>query len=100
MVAFAGSPGQLHGRRGTAVNSPPKLARTADPERRRSDRIGRCSAIAGRDPRDAAKADALIGEITRLVLARLAIDAVRIDLTVVDAAGLLGKAAADVIAIG
>src|SRR5207247_7366752 len=69
-------------------------------ERSRGHRIDGCSAIGGRDPRDAAEADALIGEIARLILARLAIDAVRIDLAVMDAAGLLGKPIADVIAIG
>src|SRR4029077_9613574 len=56
--------------------------------------------VGGGYPRDAPKADPLIGKFARLVLARLAIDAVRIDLTVMDAAGLFGKAGADVIAIG
>src|SRR5262249_58612942 len=44
--------------------------------------------------------DPFIGEFMRLVFARFAIDAVRIDLAIVDAASLLSKAVPDVIAIG
>src|SRR6516225_4427393 len=59
-----------------------------------------CSAVGRRDPRNAAKADPLIAEFAGLVLTRFAIDAVRIDLAIVDAASLLGKAIADIIAVG
>src|SRR5439155_7311014 len=54
----------------------------------------------GLDPRDAAELDAFLGQGLRFVVARFAIDAVRIDLAVMNAARLLGKALADVIAIG
>src|SRR6202035_5056521 len=52
-----------------------------------------------RDPRDAAKADPLILEFSRLLLAGLAVDAVRIDFAIMDAPGFFGKALADVIAM-
>src|SRR6266478_7358808 len=91
MVARAGSWGQLYGRSSAAVNS-------------RSGSSGRwpelCSAVGRWDPRDAPKTDPLIGKFARLVLARLAVNAVRVDLTIMDSAGLFGKAGADVIAIG
>src|SRR5207302_10519947 len=53
----------------------------------------------GLDPGDAAELDALFGQRLRFVAARLAIDAVRIGLAVMDAARLLGKALADIIAV-
>src|SRR6202022_1911297 len=63
-------------------------------------RLEHYSGVGRWDPRDAPKTDPLIGKFARLVLARLAVDAVRVDLTIMDAADLFGKAGADVIAIG
>src|SRR5215472_7698875 len=57
------------------------------------------SAVSRRDPGDAAKTDPLFAELARLVLAGLAINAVGIDLAVMDATRLLGKTIADIIAI-
>src|SRR5207248_11245470 len=54
----------------------------------------------GLDPGDAAELDALIGERPRFFGARLAIDRMRVGLAVMNAARLLGKALADIIAIG
>src|SRR5438445_13281606 len=56
--------------------------------------------VGWRDPGYAAKADPLIGQISRFFIGSLAIDAVRIDLTVVNTAGFFRKAIADVIAVG
>src|SRR5438067_399707 len=53
-----------------------------------------------RDPGDAAKADPLIREFSRLLFAGLAVDAVRIDFAIVNAPGFFGEALADVIAVG
>src|SRR6266403_1731216 len=58
------------------------------------------SAVGMRDPGDAAKADPLIFEFSRFLFAGLAVDAVRIDLAIVDAPGFFGKALADVMAVG
>ena len=44
-----------------------------------------------RDPGDPAKADPLIREFSRFLFAGLAVDAVRIDLAVMDAPGFFGK---------
>src|SRR5215472_7449701 len=57
------------------------------------------SAVGRRDPGDAAKTDPLFAELARLVLAGLAINAVGIDLAVMDTTRLLGKTVADIIAI-
>src|SRR5580692_3953624 len=53
-----------------------------------------------RNPGNPAKADPLIFEFSRFLLAGLAVDAVRIDLAIVDAPGFFRKALADVIAVG
>src|SRR5438046_67806 len=81
MVAVARFGGQLYGHGGAAV-SPPR------------------SAVGGRDPGDAAKADPFIGEFSRLLFARLAVDAVRVDFAIMDTPGFFGKSVADVIAMG
>src|SRR5271155_1216229 len=53
---------------------------------------GRSLGVRRRNPGDAAEADALFGQLARFFGARFAIDAVRIDFAIVDAARLLGKA--------
>src|ERR1700730_85324 len=52
----------------------------------------------GLDPGDAAELDAFLGKCLRFLAAGLAIDAVRVGLAVMDAARLLGKALADIVA--
>src|ERR1700730_11624634 len=53
----------------------------------------------GLDPGDAAELDAFLGKCLRFLATRLAIDAVRVGLAVMDAARLLGKALADIVAV-
>src|SRR5438876_7276714 len=79
MVAVARSGGQLHGHGSAPVSDG--------------------SAVGRWNPGDSAKTDALISELARLLLAGLTVDAVRIDIAVMNAAGLVGEAAADIVTI-
>src|ERR1700732_3793626 len=81
MVAFAGLGGQLYGHGSAPVN-------------------GAGSAVGWRHPGDAAKADPLIVQLPRFFDGGLAVDAVRIDLAVVNAAGLFRKTVSDIVAVG
>src|SRR5215831_15225471 len=87
-------PGAEHGRSrrisGSTIWSPQCAGERRDPY----------SGVGRRDPRNAPKADPFICKFARLVLAGLAVNAVRVDLAIMDAAGLFGKTGADVIAIG
>src|SRR6516165_1728224 len=80
MVAFPGPRGELHGRGGAEVS-----------------RDG--SAVGRREPGDSAKTDPLIVKLAGFFVTGFAINAVRVDLAVVNAAGFLGKAVANVVAI-
>src|SRR3954462_10979667 len=60
---------------------------------------GAASGVAWRNPGDLAEFDALLGQFARFLGGRLAIDAARIDLAVMDFARLLGEALADIVAI-
>src|SRR5262249_38138259 len=79
---------------------PVKHRGASGPPRRHGVGIGHGAPVGGWDPGDPPKADPLVGEFMRLVFARFTIDAVRIDLAIMYAASLLGKAVTDVIAIG
>src|SRR5882724_9874497 len=57
------------------------------------------SAVGRRDPVNSAKVDPLVGKLPRLLHGGFAVNAVRIDLAVVNAPRLLGKAVADIIAV-
>src|SRR5215469_2283907 len=91
MVAVTEPGRQLHGHRGAGVTR----------WRHAAAAMGRGSldnsAIGGRDPGNPAKADALVGQFPRILFAGLAIDAMRVDFTIMDPPGFLGKAVADVI---
>src|SRR5271170_3466653 len=58
------------------------------------------STVARREPRNLAKGDPLVGQFARLGVVRLAIDAVRFGLAVVNSPRLFRKMAPDVIAMG
>src|SRR4051794_7460512 len=63
-------------------------------------RGARRSGVGWLDPGNARDLDAFLGEFLRLGLARLAVDALGLGLAVVDAPRLVGKARADIVAIG